>query len=360
MVAAVAVGRDAAAQGFRGRALVGPGRRMARTYLLPVSGVRLGHSVDRRGATGVSVLVFDRPAPTVISARGGASCTYDTASLSLDATFGRRWAVFFSGGSVYGLDAGRGIRQVLLDRGAGHTAFSNPNPVVPISGATLFDLPVERRPLSDYSKLGRRAAAAASRRIREERRAGAGAGARVGKYLGRGRSMPGGIGLASSRIGPRSGMLCLAALNSIGAVRDARSGVWLAGATDGDGRVVAPPEAPDGSDPRRWGDERGTSLVSVVTDVPADRRTLTRILHGAEAGLARSIWPVFTALDGDVVFATSTRESRAVPRERYPGARADRLAALAGRLVGEACRLAVSDAPIRPRRGGSASRGGPG
>ena len=72
-----------------------------------LAGVRVGHAASVDGSTGVSVVLFGQAAPTVVDVRGGASGTYDTASLSLDATFGRRWAVFFTGGSVFGLDAGR-------------------------------------------------------------------------------------------------------------------------------------------------------------------------------------------------------------------------------------------------------------
>jgi len=84
---------------------------------LSVRGLRIGQAESSDGATGVTVALFDRSTPLVVDVRGGASATYDLASLSLDATFGRRWAVFFSGGSLFGLDAGAGVRDRILETG---------------------------------------------------------------------------------------------------------------------------------------------------------------------------------------------------------------------------------------------------
>src|SRR5208282_1638653 len=95
-----------------------------------VAGVSVGQAETPDGRSGVTVVRFDSAVPTVVDVRGGASATYDTASLSLDSTFGRRWAVFFSGGSLFGLDAARGIRTRILETRGGHSAFRNPNRVV--------------------------------------------------------------------------------------------------------------------------------------------------------------------------------------------------------------------------------------
>ncbi|HTT26598.1 MAG TPA: P1 family peptidase, partial [Thermoplasmata archaeon] len=150
--------------------------------LVDVRGVRVGRAGSPDGRSGVTAVLFGAARPTVIEVRGGASCTYDTASLALDATFGRRWALFLAGGSIFGLDAARGVRTRVLEEGGGHRAFRNPNVVVPISGATLFDLPRTRRPVPDYLPIGYHAAAAAGRAPVRAGRVGAGTGATVGKY----------------------------------------------------------------------------------------------------------------------------------------------------------------------------------
>ncbi len=161
-----------------------------------LAGVRVGHAASVDGSTGVSVVLFGQAAPTVVDVRGGASGTYDTASLSLDATFGRRWAVFFTGGSVFGLDAGGGVRDAVLGAGGGHAVYRNPNRVAPVSGAVLFDLPARRRRPVDYRTLGHEAAESAVPIAPFAGRVGASSGARIGKYLGRGHSQPGALAIA--------------------------------------------------------------------------------------------------------------------------------------------------------------------
>lgn len=303
-------------------------------------GVRVGHSSLPDGSTGVTVLLFDPPAATVVDVRGGASCTYDTASLSVDATFGRRWAIFFAGGSVHGLDAARGIRTSLLSAGEGYRPFRNPNRVIPISGATLFDLPAEEGPVADYLPLGFDAAERARSGRITVGRVGAGSGATVGKYLGRSRAMPGGLGYAVGRVPGLGVVAALTVLNSVGAVRDTTTGRWLAGARDARGRVI-PPSSGTPVRPGRTQIARGTNLVAVVTDVDMDRRGLQRIAQQAHDGLARAVIPAHTATDGDVVFAATTGRSRRRGTEPYPGAIADRVGSKTGDLVSRAAAIAV-------------------
>jgi L-aminopeptidase/D-esterase-like protein len=301
----------------------------------------VGRAESPDGRTGVTVLLFRAAIPTVVDVRGGASCTYDTASLALDATFGRRWAIFFAGGSVYGLDAARGVRTRLLESGAGHVAFSNPNPVTPITGATLFDLPTRRGVVPDYLPLGYEAARNARAGPVADGRVGAGAGATVGKYLGRGRSMPGGEGSASETVRGLGTVGVLAIVNAIGAIRDSSKGTWRAGATRSSGAIVPPDSVP----PARPAPGRGTTLAVAVVQLALERRLLQRIAGQVHAGLSRAVVPVHSSLDGDVVFAVSTGTRRPPRRERSPGAVVDALGAAAGRCTERAILRA-----IRPTR----------
>lgn len=293
-------------------------------------GVRIGHASSPDGETGVSVVLFGRAAPTVVDVRGGASGTYDTASLSLDATFGRRWAVFFTGGSLFGLDAGGGIRDQVLAEGGGQAFFGSPNRVAPVAGAVLYDLP--RTPWSpvDYRKLGEDAARLAGPVAPMAGRTGAGSGARIGKYLGRGHSQAGALAVAVESERGLGHMLALAVLNPVGAVRDPSTGQWLAGARDRSGRVV-PPEGSSATS------HAGTTLVCLVTDVAASRPILQRVAAFAHTGLSRAVVPAHTATDGDAVFVSSIapdseRDTGSSGPERLP----DRLGMLAERATARA------------------------
>jgi L-aminopeptidase/D-esterase-like protein len=310
------------------------------TRLIRVKGLRVGHATEAGDSTGVTVALFRPAAAMVADVRGGASCTYDIASLSVEATFGRRWAVFFAGGSVYGLDAARGIRTGLLSAGIGTRPFRNPNRVVQIAGATLFDLPSAEGPVADYLPIGFEAV----RNAREDRvevgPVGAGAGATVGKYLGREHAMRGGIGYASARMGKGGSTGALVALNSVGAVRDPGSGRWVAGARNRSGRIVPPIPLPR-STLVGENTSRGTNLILVVTDTPLSRGGLYRLAQQAHDGLARAVMPAHTATDGDVAFAATTEAGRRPERELYPGQTADRVGTLAADLVARAAVLAV-------------------
>jgi L-aminopeptidase/D-esterase-like protein len=275
--------------------------------------------------------------------RGGASASYDTASLSLDSTFGRRWAIFFAGGSLYGLDAARGIRTRILETGGGHRAFRNPNVVVPISGAALFDLPTRAGPIPDYLPLGYEAARRADHGPVAVGRVGAGAGATVGKYLGRGRAMRGGIGAAADREHGSGAVGVLVAVNAVGAVRDPSDGRWVAGARDTEGRVVPPQTGVPGRDRTT-----GTTLGLVVTDLTVDRPSLARIAAMVHTGLASAIAPFHSATDGDVIFAASTEKAKGTRRAARAGEYADRLGSRAAALAVAAVLGAVRAARAEP------------
>ena len=311
-----------------------------------IPGVRVGHAETPQGTSGVTVIRFPTALPTVIDVRGGASATYDTASLSLDATFGRRWAIFFAGGSLFGLDAARGVRTRILETGGGHRTFRNPNMVVPISGAALFDLPPREGPIPDYLPLGYEAARRAEPGRLEQGRVGAGAGATVGKYLGRHRAMAGGVGGAASR-DPRLGAVgVLVVVNSIGAIRDPSSARWIAGARGRRAQIVPPgpeltPRLPTG----------GTTLGLVVAELSLGRPALQRIAAMVHAGLSRAIVPYQSTTDGDLLFAVSTERVRPRTHEPRPGEWADRIGVRAAHLAVEAVLRAVRPTARRPRGG---------
>ena len=304
--------------------------------LTEVGGLAVGHAENPEGSTGVTAVLFDTATPTVVEVRGGASATYDTASLSLDATFGRRWALFFAGGSLFGLDAARGVRLRVLELGRGHRVFRNPNPVAPVSGAALFDLPRVSGAVPDYLPLGYEAARRAVRDDIPVGRVGAGAGATVGKYLGRDHAMHGGVGTAAAFLGRRGSVGVLVVVNSVGAIRDPSTGRFVAGARDEQGKV-APPE------PTRFRARApaGTMLGLVATDLAIDRPTLARIVAMSHAGLASVVTPFHSATDGDVLFGAATGTAGPTSREGRPGETADLIGSLAAQLFARATLGAV-------------------
>lgn len=318
--------------------------RGSRVRFSDIRGLRVGHAVAPASPTGVTVVRFEEAARVVLDVRGGASATYDTGSLNLEATFGRRWAIFFSGGSLYGLDAARGVRTRLLEEGYGQRAFGGRAVVAPVSGAAIFDIYSGTAPEVDYQQLGYAATRdAGASTPRTAGRVGAGKGARVGKYLGPGRSMPGGLGSAAARIpgGGRVGVLTV--VNAVGAIRNPSTGAFLAGARSARGRIASPTSRTLGT-----ARETHTTLALVVTDLVLSRPQLYRLAMITSTGLARAIVPFHTTTDGDMVFAASTE--RVAPRrtEARPGEVVDRIGTLAADLAVESVLRAVRLPPGHP------------
>jgi L-aminopeptidase/D-esterase-like protein len=310
-----------------------------------VRGVAVGHAESEDRSSGVSVVLFEKPTPTVADVRGGASGTFDTASLALEATFGLRGALFLSGGSLFGLDAAAGVRDHVLARGGGVRVFSNPNRLVGVSGAVLFDLPSSERPLPDYRTLGRRAAELAVPGPAGVGRVGAGAGATVGKYLGRASAMAGGIGWAVRPVADRARVGALVAVNAVGAVRDPSSGKWVAGARGAGGRITPPPQQAPAATVGL-----GTTLAIIVTDLEVPRPLLQRAASMAQAALGSVVVPLATTTDGDAIFVAATGRAGKPGPEVRPGATADALGMAAGAAVVEAALTAVKPSAPAPMR----------
>ena len=72
---------------------------------------------------------------------------------------------------------------------------------------------------------------------------------------------------------------------------------------------------------------RNTTLVCVMTDASLDKAGCARVARAASAGIARAVEPVFTDVDGDVVFCLASgdgrggREVRGAPARGARGAR---------------------------------------
>ncbi|MEO8835659.1 MAG: P1 family peptidase, partial [Caldimonas sp.] len=136
----------------------------------------------------------------------------------------------------------------------------------------------------------------------------------VGKLFGIGRAMKGGVGTASIEVGGIT-VAALVAVNAIGDVVDPRSGRIVAGARSVDGRTLVGTmralkrgELPPRLDARAAAGA-ATTIAVVATDAILTKAEATKVAQMAHDGLARTINPVHTMGDGDVVFALATGAS---------------------------------------------------
>jgi L-aminopeptidase/D-esterase-like protein len=109
-----------------------------RNLITDVAGVKVGHADDARLASGVTAILFDKPAAAAVDVRGGAPGTRETDLLDAHRTVQTVDAIVLSGGSAFGLDSASGVQAWLRERGRGFAVGDICIPIV--CGAALFDM----------------------------------------------------------------------------------------------------------------------------------------------------------------------------------------------------------------------------
>jgi D-aminopeptidase len=277
----------------------------ARNLITDVAGVLVGHAQDDRLGSGVTAIVFEQPAVASIDVRGGGPGTREVDMLEPAATLDRIDGIALSGGSAFGLEAGGGMQAWLREHGRGFAVRTALVPIVP--GAILFDLLAGGDKnwgrFAPYRDLGYAAAENAAVEFALGS-AGAGLGATT-------LDLKGGIGSAAATTPEGLVVGALAAVNAAGsAVIGGGPWFWAAPFEEGvefGGLGLPPIMPPDALRHRTKGSQReSTTLVVVATDAVLTKGQARRLAVMAQTGLARSIYPVHTPLDGDVVFAAAT------------------------------------------------------
>lgn len=307
--AAVASAGTLGAQGDTGVGLV-----ESDGTLTSVPGIRVGHAVDPRRPTGVTVILFDRPATAGADYDGSAPGESLGVMLQPVSPLDRIHGILLTGGGPMALGAVSGVVQHLEQRNIGYD-WGVPNVRIPIVvGAVIDDLSVGDGRIRPDPALAARACAAASASPVAEGSVGAGAGATVGKmFRGSGLGgMKGGVGSAAVRRGDVV-VAALSIVNAAGDIVDWRSGRIVAGARTADGRSFADSMALlrqrlGGTSAAALSDEplRATTLTIVATNVTLDKTRLTKLAMMANTGAARAVRPYHTDGDGDQVIAIST------------------------------------------------------
>ena len=288
--------------------------------LTSLQGILVGHYTDDRRPTGCTVVLCAQGAVAGVDVRGAAPGTRDTDALSPSNTVQEVHGVLLTGGSAYGLDAAGGVMRWLEERGHGFPVGPAIVPIVP--AAVIFDLWVDdfskTRPVSTQNprirpdaQAGYLACQAANSEPVQQGNVGAGAGATLGKLNGPDCAMKGGIGSASLCVHGVT-VAALVVCNALGDVVDPQTGKLLAGSrVSADSRdlldiVKAQLNGHSISKPQAGSN---TTIGVVATDAVLTKPQAHRLAQVAHDGLARSIRPVHTPMDGDTLFALGTGTS---------------------------------------------------
>jgi L-aminopeptidase/D-esterase-like protein len=272
--------------------------------LTAVAGVRVGHAHDLEALTGCTVILLPPSSACGVDVRGGAPGTRETDLLAPSALVQHIHALCLSGGSAFGLAAATGVVQWLYERGVGFETGLARVPIVP--AAVIYDLGLGSPARWPDAAMGYAACAAASAEPVAEGSVGAGTGASVGKLLGMAQATKGGLGSAAVRLPNGTTVAALAVTNAFGDVRRDAGGQILAGARAPGGGFVDSARALLEEPQLRGFGGLNTTLGVVITDAALDKSGCQRLAQMAQDALARTIRPIHTPFDGDVVFAVAT------------------------------------------------------
>lgn len=253
-----------------------------------VEGVQVGHWSDAEARTGCTVVLLPEGTTASAEVRGGAPASRELDLLAPDRLVDRIDAVLLTGGSAFGLAAADGVMGWCEQQGRGFPTPAGPVPIVPT--LALFDLAVGSASVRPGPVQGRAACDAATGGAVALGAVGAGCGATVGGWRGPGTARAGGLGSASVRAGALV-VAALVAVNAHGSIDLDGSG--LNGIED-----VVPQmgPAPLGN----------TTIGMIATNAVLDKVGCLVVAQGGHDGLARSLVPAHSRVDGDALVAAAT------------------------------------------------------
>ena len=285
-----------------------------------IPGVRVGHWTDLHARTGCTVVLL--PEGTIASGevRGGAPATREFALLEPSKLVHRIDAVLLTGGSAFGLDAAAGVMRFCEAEGHGYPTAGGVVPIVVAMG--VFDLGVGDGSVRPGPGEGEAACRDAKEGTFRTGSIGAGTGCTVDKWRGPENRRPGGLGVGTLVDGDLV-VTAIAVVNAFGIVlqrgeepptppwpMDEAEAAFRSGATDG-----------------------GNTVVGVVlTNAVLTKADCLVVAQGGHDGIARTVHPPHTSVDGDAIVAATIGTVEA---------RSDRVRALAVSAFATAIRDAV-------------------
>jgi len=296
-------------------------------------GLLIGVAEYEEGPTGLTVFYFPQGVMAAVDVRGGAAATINTDRLRLGYDQPTVRAIFFTGGSSYGLEAASGIMAELLAMRGNATHWE----MIPtVTGAVVFDFRGRDNPIYPDKQLGRAAMQGARAGRFPLGARGAGRMVNVGKFFGPAFMESAGQGGAFRQAGATK-IAAFTVVNSVGVIvdregqvargnLDPETGLRSTLAADLDDASAArkkraraapepvPPGSPSNTDFALDGQKSpggsNTTLTVLVTNQQLTHPQLSRLAVQTHTSMARAIQPFHTEKDGDVLFAVTTGEAR--------------------------------------------------
>ncbi|MBP7991519.1 MAG: P1 family peptidase [Rhodocyclaceae bacterium] len=293
---------------------------MKQACITDLLGISIGHYQDPRRPTGCTVVLCPTGAVGGVAVVGAAPGTRETDLLNPTSTVNEVHAIVLSGGSAFGLDSASGVMRWLHEHDFGLSVGPVRVPIVP--AAVLFDLFVDDfvqpggsgiYPDADAGYAACVDAMQNPTAALRQGNVGAGTGATVGKLNGPQCAMRGGLGWAALNVNGIT-VAAIIACNAVGDVVDPQTGAILAGARtapDSLSRLNAVTAELDGLSASGLHAGSNTTIGVIITDATLSKAQAQRLAQVGHDGLARTIRPVHTAMDGDTLFTLATGKNPA-------------------------------------------------
>lgn len=295
-----------------------------------MKGFSIGHAQDEVHATGCTVILPDKKAVCGVDVRGGGPASRETQLLNPLMSNDGIHGLLLSGGSAYGLDAARGV-MIYLERQKKGVKVGDA--IVPIVvGSCIFDLGCVDGSVRPDAAMGYKACLDAKNNVERNGNVGAGMGATVGKIMGAGRSMKSGLGCYAVQVGSLQ-VGAVVVVNAIGDVYELDSRKELAGLLTADKSAMMDSEKEAVKLLQLASTfSLNTTIGAIITNANLDKAEMNKVAAMASNGIARTIRPVNTSMDGDSIYALSVGKVKSC---------ADVVGTLAAHVLGKAVNRAV-------------------
>lgn len=286
-----------------------------------VPGILVGQAQDQKALTGCTVVMCIDGAVGGVDQRGGAPGTRETDALRPMHLVEKIHAVVLAGGSAFGLDASTGVMRFLEEKKVGFDTGFAKVPIV--ASAVIFDLGIGDPKTRPDADMGYLACSNASRNRPSEGNYGAGIGATVGKILGMKYAMKSGIGTASKDLGSGIIVGAITSVNAFGDVVDPETNRMIAGvqipAIMNKNAKVSKSSNPTldllssflGSASVKFTARQNTVIGVVATNAILTKEAANKVAQMAHNGIARTIRPAHTMMDGDTIFVLASGKKKA-------------------------------------------------
>lgn len=275
-----------------------------------IENIKIGHAQNIEAATGCTVIICEKGAPTGVDVRGGGPASRETELLNPRAASESIHAVLLSGGSAFGLDAAGGVMQYLEEHNVGFDVGCTKVPLV--CESCIFDLEIGSIFVRPDKAMGYAACIDAEQNELKEGNVGVGTGATVGKLHGTIGMMKSGLGTYAIQIGNLK-VGAIVVVNALGDIIDPYTGKILAGLLDDSQSHFLNSEEVLYSTYNRSKNlfTGNTTIGAIITNGRFTKSEMGKIAAMAQNGYARTICPVHTTADGDSIYAMSVGDIEA-------------------------------------------------